>query len=153
MNIKSIITGLCKPDHANYQGIPRIKVYVIRLFFVLIFVFLGMDSWTAIINHQGPWKPLSGVAFSVWASYSMLSFLGIFHTLKMLPIMLFMIFYKTLWLIIVAYPLWVAGQLAGSDAEEMTMVFVWVIVPVVFMPWRYVFRTYVWGARKTNEVN
>jgi hypothetical protein len=147
MNFKNFITGLFKPDHVNYQGVPRINVYVMRLFFALMFVFVAMDSWSAIITHTGSWKPLNAVAVSVWAAYSTLSFLGILHTLRMLPIMMFMIFYKTLWLIIVAYPLWVTGQLAGSDAEEMAKVFVWVALPIVFMPWGYVFRTYVWSYR------
>ena len=38
---------------------------------------------------------------------------------------IFMIFYKTLWVIVVAYPLWRAGALAGSPAEEMAHIFVW----------------------------
>ncbi len=32
----------------------------------------------------------------------------------MLPILLLEIFYKVLWLLVVAYPLWTAGKLAGS---------------------------------------
>ena len=39
--------------------------------------------------------------------------------------MIFMIFYKSLWVIAVAYPLWRAGALAGSPAEEMAHIFVW----------------------------
>ncbi len=144
MNIKPFIINLFKRDHINYEGVPRINVYVMRLFFLLMFVFVGFDSWTAIINHSGPWKPISAVAVCVWAAYATLSLLGIFHTLKMLPIMLFMIFYKMLWLIVVAYPLWITNQLAGSDAEEMAGVFIWVIIPMVGMPWGYVVRTYIW---------
>jgi hypothetical protein len=60
----------------------------------------------------------------------------------MLPIMLFMIFYKVLWLLVVALPLWRAGTLAGSTAE-MASVFVWVWVPVVAVPWGYVARSYL----------
>lgn len=152
MNIKTSIGNLFKPDHTNYQGVPLINVYVMRLFFVLIFVFVSIDSWKAIITHEGPWKPLNAVAFSVWAAYSTMSFLGIIHTLRMLPIMMFMIFYKTLWLIIVAYPLWVTGQLAGSDAEGMAKVFIWVLLPAMFMPWRYIFRTYFWSPRSKNKL-
>lgn len=55
-----------------------------------------------------------------WASYSLLSIVGVFHPLKMLPLVVFEIIYKLVWLIIVAYPLWSAGQLAASPAEGMT---------------------------------
>lgn len=66
----------------------------------------------------------------------------------MLPIVLFEIIYKILWLLIVAYPLWVRNELAGSPAEGMTQVFLWVWLPVVAMPWRYFFNVYL--LRKTT---
>ena len=51
--------------------------------------------------------------------------LGIIRPLKMLPILLLEIFYKVLWLILVAYPLWSQGKLAGSPAEDITSGFLW----------------------------
>ena len=79
----------------------------------------------------------------MWASYSLLSIIGVFHPLKMLPLVMFEIIYKIVWLIIVAYPLWAANRLAGSPAEEMTKAFLWVVLPIVAMPWRYALNTYV----------
>ena len=74
--------------------------------------------------------------------------LGIIRPLKMLPILLLEIFYKVLWLILVAYPLWSQGKLAGSPAEDITSGFLWVILPIVAVPWSYVFVNYVYGPRK-----
>jgi hypothetical protein len=65
----------------------------------------------------------------------------------MLPIVLFEIIYKIGWIAIVAYPLWVKNELIGSPAEGMTRVFVWVVFPIVAMPWRYFFRTHILGKR------
>jgi hypothetical protein len=62
----------------------------------------------------------------------------------MLPILLLEIFYKVLWLIIVAYPLWAKGALAGSSAEDTTNVFLWVILPIIAVPWGYAFTTFVY---------
>jgi len=60
-----------------------------------------------------------------------------------------MIFYKTLWVLVVAYPLWRAGTLAGSPAEEMAHVFVWSPVVGIFVPWVHVFKNYVaWPKKK-----
>lgn len=150
MNILSLVTRLFKADNINYQGVRLINVYGMRLFFTLMAFFVGMDSWSQIFNHQGNWEPMTAMAVSVWAAYSTLSFLGIFKTLKMLPIMVFMVFYKSLWLTIVAYPLWVADKLAGSNAEAITNVFIWVVIPIVLMPWGYVFKTYVWDWNSTD---
>jgi hypothetical protein len=54
-----------------------------------------------------------------------------------------MFFYKSLWLIVVAFPLWRTGTLAGSRAEEMTKVFMWVPIVMLVVPWRYFIRRYV----------
>lgn len=143
------IKSLLKRDYVNYDGVRRINIYVMRLFFALMFVFVATDSWTTILTHRGAWDPTKAVAWCAWAAYSTLSLLGVFHTLRMLPIMLFMIFYKSLWLIVVAYPLWMAGTLDGSPAGEMTRVFSGVIIPIIFMPWRYVFEKYILKEKKS----
>ena len=108
-----------------------------------MFIFVATDSWTVILTHEGEWNPTRAVAWCTWAAYSTLALLGVFHTLRMLSIMIFMIFYKGLWLIVVAYPLWSAGTLKGSPAEGMAYMFSGIIIPILFMPWKYVFRKYI----------
>ena len=146
----SIMTSLFTPDYARYEGVRPINIYLLRLLYFLMFVFVGLDSWTSIINHQGPWDHVRAVAFCVWAAYSTLSVLGLIHPLKMLPLMLFMIFYKSLWLLVVAYPLWAANALAGSPAEAMTRVFLWIPLPIIAVPWKYVFQTFVMPSKKAS---
>jgi len=142
------IAAFFRPDHVRYEGVRPINIYVLRVFYFLILVFVGSDSWTAIINHEGPWDHVRAVAFCAWATYSTMSVLGLIHPLKMLPIMMFTIGYKTLWLIVVAYPLWRDNALAGSPAEAMTRVFLWTPVLFIAVPWGYVIRNYVmWSKR------
>ena len=100
-------------------------------------------SWTRLLAHEGPWDPLVAAALSMWAGSSILSVFGLIHPLKWLPLVLFEIAYKSIWLIIVAYPLWSTNQLAGSPAEAMTQQFLPVIFPILVMPWGYVLRTYL----------
>jgi len=52
----------------------------------------------------------------------------------MVPIFLLEIFYKVLWLMLVAYPLWSGETLAGSPAEGTTSAFLWVVLPMVAVP-------------------
>src|SRR5687767_11558972 len=107
----SIIKTIFTPDYERYEGVRPINIYLLRLIYFLMVVFVASDSWTSIITHQGPWDHVRAVALCVWASYSTLSVLGLIHPLKWLPIMIFMIGYKLLWLIVVAYPLWQANAL------------------------------------------
>jgi hypothetical protein len=131
------------PDYERWDGAPRINIYLLRLLFILMLVFLGKDSWTSIFTHKGAWNPMDAMAWCIWASYSVLSILGIIHPLKMLPIVMLEIMYKVIWLILVAYPLWSSGQLAGSPAEGMTNSFLYVVLPILAMPWKYFFKKYV----------
>ena len=119
-----------------------------RLVFVLMFFLLGKDTWTHILTHQGPWEPINAMAWCVWTAFATLAGLGIIRPLRMLPILLLEIFYKILWLILVAYPLWSQGTLAGSRAEGITSGFLWVILPIVAVPWRYVFVNYIYNQKK-----
>lgn len=138
-SIKSIFV----PDYEHYEGVCRINIYVMRLFFALMFIFVATDSWTVLFTHKGAWDPTRAVAWCTWAAYSTLAILGVFHTLRMLPIMLFMIFYKGLWLNVVAFPLWSTDSLKGSPAEGMAYMFSSIIIPIIFMPWKYVFKKYI----------
>lgn len=139
----SSFTTLFKPDHVRYEGVRPINIWGLRLFYGLMFAFVATQAWTTLLTHQGPWDPTRAVAWCVWAAYPTMSFLGVFKPLKMLPLMLFMLFYKGLWLAFVAYPLWSAGQLAGSPADEMAHVFIGIWIPALFVPWGYVARTYL----------
>lgn len=143
------IRRILDSDHEHYEGVPRVNIYLLRLLFVLMFLFLGRDAWTQILTHRGPWDPDQAVAWCVWASFSVLAVLGIFRPLRMLPLVLLEIAYKVLWLIVVAYPLWSAGRLVEEPrAEHLTYVFLLVVLPIVAMPWKYAFNHYIRG-RKT----
>ena len=140
----TFLKKLCsRSDELN--GVRPIQLYIMKLFFLLMFVFAAKDAWTELITHEGQWDPEVAIAWCAIAAYTTLSGLGIFHTLKMMPIMLFMFLYKGLWLCFVAYPLWSSDQLVGSNAEGWFEAFIIVVIPFLFAPWRYIFRTYVLG--------
>jgi hypothetical protein len=60
----------------------------------------------------------------------------------MLPIVLLEILYKSIWLVVVGFPMLSAGTLDGS-AEEMMFSFGLVVLPIVATPWGYVYRTFL----------
>ncbi|MEX2177084.1 MAG: hypothetical protein WD801_00140 [Gemmatimonadaceae bacterium] len=142
ISLKSF-TSMFARDYARWEGVRPINILALRTFYFLMAAFVATDSWRVLITHQGPWDHVRAVAFCVWATYPTLAILGLIHPLRMLPIMFVTIGYKTLWLVFVAYPLWRAGTLAGSPAEEMARVFAWTPLLVAVVPWKYVFDTYV----------
>ena len=137
------LASLFAPDHGRYDGVRPIQVFLLRFFYVLMPLFVGTWAWRSILTHQGPWDPVRAVAMCVWAAYPTLSILGILHPVRMLPLFLFMLAYKTIWLGAVAYPQWSAGALWGTPTGDIARDFLGLPLAFLAVPWGYVFRTYV----------
>lgn len=137
------LTEMFQPS-SKYDGVRPIHIYLLRLLYCLMFFVLGRDCWARIFTHQGAWDPYEAVAWCAWTGFATLAGLGILRPLSMLPIVLLEIFYKLLWLGIVAYPLWTKGALWGSPAEAIAIPFLWVPLPILAVPWGYAFRKYVY---------
>ena len=121
------------------KEISTLRLYVMRLVYLLNFVLLGLDVWPAILRHHGPWDPVKGVAFSFWAALSALSVLGIRYPLKMLPLLLLQFLYKAIWLMAVGLPMW-----ATVHATDLGHAMLWgIVVDLIAIPWLYVVAGYV----------
>ena len=121
------------------EDVSTFRLYLMRLLYLGNFVFLGLSVWPELIKHEGAWDPVKGAAFSFWAALSALSGLGLRYPLKMLPLLLLQLLYKSIWLIAVYLPLRSAGQ-----STDLTRVMVMgVVVDLIVIPWAYVLATYV----------
>lgn len=145
------VASLFEPNYAKYSGVRPINIFALRLFYLLMATLLAKDAWTYILAHKEPWKSYEATAWCVWASVGVLAASGVFYPLRMLPIILFDILYKSLWLVLVALPLLRAGTLEGSNAEGTTWVYAPIILLALVTPWGYVFRTYVYDFGKAGR--
>jgi hypothetical protein len=127
------------PEVNREQRVSTLRLYVMRLMYLLNFALLGSDAWPEIIHHGGVWDPLKGVAWSFWAALSALSGLGLRYPLKMLPLLLIQLAYKSIWLVAVALPLRSVGQ-----SSNLTSIFlIGVTFDLIAIPWPYAFAQYV----------
>jgi len=102
-----------------------------------------LAMWPAIINHTSAWPLMNGVVASLLAAVSVLAVLGIRYPLQMLPLLLFELVWKSIWLIAVALPLWSADQLdAATWKTTKECLFGLILMPIV-IPWPYVLSRYV----------
>ena len=65
----------------------------------------------------------------------------------MLPILLFEVTWKLIWLGVVVLPLWFDGHLDAATREQIGKV-LWVAIVIAVIPWRYVLTTYDRGRRR-----
>ncbi len=136
-----------RSDPLRHEGVRPFQIWGLRAFYLLMLLFVAPTAWRVLLSRQGEWAPLSAVAWSVWATYPALALFGLIHPLRWLPLMLFTLGYKAIWLAFVAVPLWRAGTMEGSSAQSVAESFLAMPLLALFIPWGYVWRTYVLGAR------
>ena len=112
-NLEAVLTR----DYERYEGVRPIQIFAMRVGYLLVVVLVGNIAWSRLLAHEGPWDPVVAAALSMGAGSAALSVFGLIHPLRWLPLVLFEIAYKSIWLIVVAYPLWATDRLAGSPAE------------------------------------
>ena len=123
--------------------VSTFRLNLMRGLYLLIAVGLGSMIWPGILHHAKPWGHMQGVANALLAALSALALVGVRYPLQMLPLLLFELLWKAIWLVAIALPLWSADQLDAANRQTVTdNLFGIVVVPLV-IPWRYVLANYV----------
>lgn len=130
----------------TYNGeVSALRLNVMRVMYALIGFAEGSVIWPLMFRH-GQWSVMHSVAMAMLAALTLCALMGIWHPLKMLPLLLFEFAWKTIWCVGIALPLWRAGMLAGEAAETFRETFLGVVLCPLIIPWRYFWRTYLAGA-------
>ena len=122
------------------MSLPRL--YFLRLGYLVMGVGLVQTKWPLLLNHPEPWPLMEGVETCMLVALSLLSFLGLRYPLKMLPILLFELGWKAIWVAVVVLPLWRADQVDPATLQVFYSCLLVLIVAAV-VPWRHVVREYV----------
>jgi hypothetical protein len=137
-------------------SLPRL--YLLRFGYLLMAVGIAVTKWPLLINHDVPWPLFEGVETCMLVALSLLGFLGLRYPLQMLPILLFEIAWKFIWVAAVVLPLWISNQMDPATLEIFYSCLV-VLIVVAVIPWRYVFAQYVrkqgdrWRSDATRPVS
>lgn len=120
--------------------VSLVRLYVLRPTYLVLVVGLGTSSLPDLISHE---PTARGVIPSVLAGIWLLALLGIRYPLQMVPLLLFELAWKTVWLLGYGLPQWISGQAPASFAEDFKAIAAGVILMPLVIPWGYVFRYYV----------
>ena len=118
------------------------RLYVLRALYLFVVTGLGVFLWPDVIDPARHWGLVEGQASCMLAAFSLMCVLGLRYPLQMLPVLLWEVTWKTLWLGIVALPQWWAGHVEESIKGS---VFACSLVALVYLaiPWRYVLARFV----------
>jgi hypothetical protein len=141
---------------ATSVSLPRL--YLLRLGYLVVAVGLALTKWPLLINHDRPWPLFEGVEMCMLVALSLLAFLGLRYPLQMLPILLFELGWKFIWVTVVVLPLWISNQIDPATLQVFYSCLV-VLIVLAVIPWRYVVAHYVrkpgdpWRSGTTTTVS
>ena len=119
--------------------ISIVRLYLLRALYLMNFVFLGSGVFSTLAGHEGAWDPVKGAAFCLWGTLALLSGVGLRYPLAMLPVLLFQLIYKGLWLALIALPHWPAFE----SLRITDVMLIGFAVDLIVIPWPYVFASFV----------
>ena len=124
--------------------VSLLRLNVMRAYYLLILVERSVRVLPVLVSPEAPLGPFDGVAYSFWGALALLAALGLRYPLQMVPLLLAHLAYKTLWLLAVALPLW----LAGARFDPLMASFAWamaigVALDLIVIPWGHALAHYV----------
>ena len=131
-----------REDPVATPSISLFRLYALRAGSLILAVGLGSAVWPGILHHDKPWTLMQGVVHCMLAAMSALALVGLFHPLKVLPLLFFELAWKAIWLGVIALPLWLAHRM-DADTSETTVECLMAVVFLIVVPWSYVFARYV----------
>jgi hypothetical protein len=123
-------------------GVSLVRLYLLRAVYLLIGTALVVQIGPRVLRYHGQWELMEGVVQCMLLAFGLLCVLGVRYPVRMLPVLLWELGWKVLWLLVVALPQWRAGTLTADLTRTVFDCMVVVIVPLA-LPWGYVVDKYV----------
>src|SRR5258708_39203849 len=118
------------------------RLNLLRAVYLLIVVGLGVQVWPEVLQHA-KLSLMDGGVDSVLAAVSLMALLGIPYPLQMLPLLLFELLWKSIWLIAFALPLWATHDIDAGTRETIKACLMGIGIFPSCIPWGYLFAHYV----------
>jgi hypothetical protein len=117
------------------------RLNIMRFGYAFMGVGLVIVKWPLLL-HAPSLPVMEGVVTCLLTAMSLLAFLGLRYPVGMLPILLFEVSWKLIWIGTVGIPHLVSGDMDAA-AREVLFNCSFVVVIIAVIPWRYAWRRYV----------
>jgi hypothetical protein len=122
--------------------VSLLRLYTLRLCYLILAVGLGLVIWPTVIHHSPEQAVSHGIQLSLFAGLGLTAVLGLRYPVQMIPLLLFELIWKAIYLLAFALPLWLDHQVTPSAASDIQAVLV-VVIFIPLIPWGYVVRQYI----------
>ena len=128
------------PRESAAEGeVSLFRLYVLRAMYLLLVVGLGAMIVPEILSHE---LTSRGVIPSLLGAVWVLALLGLRYPLTMLPVLMFELVWKAIWMVAYGLPQWSTGKQPPTFAEDFFSIGTGAILLVV-IPWGYVWRHWI----------
>jgi hypothetical protein len=122
------------------SGVSLARLYVLRAMYLVLVIGGGIFFLPQLIGHE---PTARGVIPSMLGGVWLLACFGVRYPLQMLPILLFELAWKTIWVIDYGLPQWRAGVHTAQFTEDFKAIAFGPILFILVIPWGFVFRHYL----------
>lgn len=136
-NISTVSSGV--PSEIK-GDVSLARLYVLRAMYLVIAVGGGVMFLPQLFGHE---PTARGVIPSMLVAMWLLACFGIRYPLQMLPVLLFELIWKTIWLVDYGFPQRMAGVKTSQFTEDFKAIAFAPVIFIAVIPWGYVFRHYV----------
>jgi hypothetical protein len=123
------------------SAVPLWRLYTLRVGYFILAAGLGAYVWPSVIRHTAEFAVSRGVQASLLAGLGAAALLGFRYPVKMIPLLLFELIWKTIYLAGFAWPLWRTHEITAAVRADISAVMM-AIVFLPLIPWRAVWRQY-----------
>ncbi len=129
-------------SEGSFPSVALWRINAMRFLFLLIAVVMGgMSVWPQLLFQSADWDVMHGLAKSMLAALAVMSLIGVRYPLQMLPLMLYEMLWKTVWIILIAGRAWMAGKW-NADIEGLFYDCIGIVIAFFIVPWPYVWARY-----------
>ena len=122
------------PDVGGHE-VALWRLYLLRGAYLLVAIGMGSQIWPLVFHHRHWGDIMHSVAVCMLAAVTALCLVGVRYPLRMLPLLLVELFWKSLWLAMMALPIWMAGGSLDPETWDTAFACLWGVIFVVAIPW------------------
>lgn len=122
--------------------VPLWRLNLLRAFYLLVALGTAFNFGPLMLSHSDAWALRKGETGALLSGLALLSMLGLRQPLQMLPLLMFELVWKVIWLLLIGWPLWLAGAMTPAAQETALACLLGLVLTPLVLPWRHVWQRY-----------
>lgn len=125
------------------NDVSTLRLYLLRAMYLFIAGGLAATVWPHIISPSTLVAGPTSVIRALLGALAVMCLLGLRYPLQMLPLLLFELLWKVIWVSASAIPMWLGPGLDAYASETLFACLMGVVLVPIVIPWGYVIGHYV----------